>query len=75
MCSGSCPTSKLYDKITKRPSKSHETIPLNVSSGKFPSFWTVYICTGIRSVQFLISHEIYQLPQLFDISYSSLRNA
>jgi hypothetical protein len=28
MCSGSCLTSKLYDKIIKMPSKSHETIPL-----------------------------------------------
>jgi hypothetical protein len=29
MPSGSCLTSKLYDKIIKMPSKSHETIPLN----------------------------------------------
>jgi hypothetical protein len=28
MSSGSCLTSKLYDKIIKMPSKSHETIPL-----------------------------------------------
>jgi hypothetical protein len=28
MPSGSCLTSKLYDKIIKMPSKSHETIPL-----------------------------------------------
>jgi hypothetical protein len=28
MFSGSCPTSKLYDKIIKMPSRSHETIPL-----------------------------------------------
>jgi hypothetical protein len=26
--SGSCLTSKLYDKIIKMPSKSHKTIPL-----------------------------------------------
>jgi hypothetical protein len=32
MSSGSCLTSKLYDKILKMPSKSHETIPLNVFS-------------------------------------------
>jgi hypothetical protein len=31
MSSGGCLTSKLYDKIIKRPSISHETIPLNVS--------------------------------------------
>jgi hypothetical protein len=30
MWSGTCLTSKLYDKIIKRPSKTHETIPLNV---------------------------------------------
>jgi hypothetical protein len=30
MYSGSCLTSKLYDKIIKMPSKSHETILLNV---------------------------------------------
>jgi hypothetical protein len=30
MSSGSCLTSKLYDKIIKMPSKSHETIPLNL---------------------------------------------
>jgi hypothetical protein len=29
MSSGSCLTSKLYDKIIKVPSKSHEAIPLN----------------------------------------------
>jgi hypothetical protein len=29
MTSGSCLTSKLYDKIIKMPSKSHEPIPLN----------------------------------------------
>jgi hypothetical protein len=29
MPSGRCLTSKLYDKIIKMPSKSHETIPLN----------------------------------------------
>jgi hypothetical protein len=28
MSSGSCLTSKLYDKIINMPSKSHETIPL-----------------------------------------------
>jgi hypothetical protein len=28
MGSGTCLTSKLYDKIIKRPSKSRETIPL-----------------------------------------------
>jgi hypothetical protein len=28
MFSGICPTSKLYGKIIKMPSKSHETIPL-----------------------------------------------
>jgi hypothetical protein len=28
--SGRCPTSKLWDKIIKRPSISHETIPLRV---------------------------------------------
>jgi hypothetical protein len=28
MWSGTCLTSKIYDKIIKRPSKSHETIPL-----------------------------------------------
>jgi hypothetical protein len=28
MYSGSCLTSKLYDKIKKMPLKSHETIPL-----------------------------------------------
>jgi hypothetical protein len=26
-----CLTYKLYDKIKKRPSKSHETIPLSIS--------------------------------------------
>jgi hypothetical protein len=29
MLSGTCLTSKLYDKIIKRPSNSYETIPLN----------------------------------------------
>jgi hypothetical protein len=29
MSSGSCLTSKLYDKIIKMPSKSHENIPLS----------------------------------------------
>jgi hypothetical protein len=32
MSSGSCLTSKLHDKIIKMPSKSHETIPLNVAT-------------------------------------------
>jgi hypothetical protein len=31
MSTGSCLTSKLYDKIIKMPSKSHETIPLKIS--------------------------------------------
>jgi hypothetical protein len=30
MPSGSCLISKLYDKIIKMPSKSHETIPLSM---------------------------------------------
>jgi hypothetical protein len=30
MSSGSCITSKLYDKIIKMSSKSHETIPLKI---------------------------------------------
>jgi hypothetical protein len=29
MSSGSCLSTKLYDKIIKMPSKSHETIPLS----------------------------------------------
>jgi hypothetical protein len=29
MLSGTCLTAKLYDKIIKMPSKSHEIIPLN----------------------------------------------
>jgi hypothetical protein len=32
MSSGTGPTSKLYDKIIKRPSISHETIPLRTFS-------------------------------------------
>jgi hypothetical protein len=32
MWSGACLTSKLYDKIIKTPSKSHETIPLRILS-------------------------------------------
>jgi hypothetical protein len=31
MSSGSCLTSKLYDKIIKMPSKSHDTIPCNLN--------------------------------------------
>jgi hypothetical protein len=31
MSSGSCLTSKLYEKIMKMLSKSHETIPLNIT--------------------------------------------
>jgi hypothetical protein len=33
MPSGSCLTSKIYDKIIKMPSKSHETIPLRLEPG------------------------------------------
>jgi hypothetical protein len=36
MSSGSCLTSKLYDKIIKMPSKSHETIPLK----KIQKYWS-----------------------------------
>jgi hypothetical protein len=35
MFSGSCPTSKLDDKIIKMPSKTHETIPLRYLSDRF----------------------------------------
>jgi hypothetical protein len=34
MSSGSCLTSKLFDKIIKIPSKSHETIPLKQGSAR-----------------------------------------
>jgi hypothetical protein len=34
MWSGTCLTSKLYDKIVKTPSKCHETIPLRPCPGR-----------------------------------------
>jgi hypothetical protein len=38
MSSGSCLTSKLYDKIIKMPSKAHETIPLTVKKRVLDDF-------------------------------------
>jgi hypothetical protein len=45
MSIGSCVTSKLYDKIIKMPSKSHETIPLKQ--------WLKFI---FRTIALIISH-------------------
>jgi hypothetical protein len=43
MTSGSCLTSKLYDKIIKMPSKSHETIPL-MNHFEVPIFAKLFSC-------------------------------
>jgi hypothetical protein len=41
MCSGTCLTSKLYDKSFKTPSKSQETIPLKACFFQTVIYWQV----------------------------------
>jgi hypothetical protein len=54
MSSGSCLSFKLYDKIIKMTSKSHETIPLTVSAvslweyGNMGIFWLNFCIVKIR---------------------------
>jgi hypothetical protein len=63
MSSGSCLTSKLYDKVIKMPSKSHETIPLNCWNLYYPREWSKIVVDYL----FLNSKHQFRIRYLINI--------
>jgi hypothetical protein len=74
MSSGSCLIYKLYDKIIKMLSKSHETIPLNTTGNYWAHFVTIWAFTFSKKMLTILKLILGQLLQM-DVSRNILCNS